>query len=149
MTPPRSDHFNGKTFFQAHHSHSVRRWDFWRWRFTAKPRPWPPHVALAPQSPPPAPRDAEIVATWIGHATFLFQSIRGNILTDPVFSDRASPVTWAGPRRATPPGLTLDALPRIDAVLLSHDHYDHCDVGSLRTLAAKHDPVFIAPLRGL
>lgn len=147
MTPPRSDHFNGKTFFQSHHDHAVRRLDFWRWRLTAKPRPWPAHVALAAQPPPPAPRVGEIVATWIGHATFLLQTPHGNLLTDPHFSERASPFAWAGPRRAHPPAVALDALPRIDAVLLSHDHYDHCDLGSLRALATQHDPVFVAPLR--
>lgn len=147
MTPPRSDHFNGKTFFQRQHPHAVRPLDFWRWRLTAKPRRWPTRVVLDPQAPPPAPRGDEIVATWIGHATFLLQTARANFLTDPVFSDRVSPVRWAGPRRAHPPGLALDALPRIDAVLLSHDHYDHCDAASLRHLAARHDPVFIAPLR--
>ena len=100
-----------------------------------------------PQRPPLQPRGDEIVATWIGHASFLIQSTRGNFLIDPVFGERASPVTWAGPRRAMPPGLTLDALPRIDAVLVSHDHYDHCDVATLRTLAHRHDAVFVAPLR--
>jgi L-ascorbate metabolism protein UlaG (beta-lactamase superfamily) len=147
MTPLRSDHFNGKTFFQAHHNDAVRRRDFWRWRLTAKPRPWPAQVALASQAPPPAPHGSEVVVTWIGHATFLLQTAQGNFLTDPVFSERASPLTWLGPRRAHAPGLAFDALPKIDAVLLSHDHYDHCDMASLRALAARHDPVFITPLR--
>jgi L-ascorbate metabolism protein UlaG (beta-lactamase superfamily) len=147
MTPPLSDHFNGKTFFQSHHNHAVRRADFWRWKLKAKPTPWPTHVPFVPQAPPPRPRGGEVVATWIGHASFLLQSTRGNFLLDPVFSERASPVRWAGPRRAQPPGLALDALPPIDAVLLSHDHYDHCDVPTLRALARRHDAEFIAPLR--
>lgn len=148
MSLPRSDHFNGKTFFQAHHHHALRRLNFWRWQFTSNFQPWPKHVAIAPQPPPPRPRAGEGVVTWIGHATFLIQTPHANFLTDPVFSERASPVTWAGPRRVHPPGVTLDALPRIDAVLLSHDHYDHCDVASLRALAAKFpDAHFIAPLR--
>jgi L-ascorbate metabolism protein UlaG (beta-lactamase superfamily) len=147
MTLPRSDHFNGKTFFQSHHDHAIRRRDFWRWRFTAKPKPWPARVELAPQPPPPTPRGDEIVATWIGHASFLLQTARGNVLIDPVFSERASPVTWAGPRRAHPPGVALADLPPIAAVLLSHDHYDHCDLASLRALAAAHAPLFVAPLR--
>ncbi|HUR58658.1 MAG TPA: MBL fold metallo-hydrolase, partial [Opitutaceae bacterium] len=147
MTPPPSDHFNGKTFFQPHHNHAARRLDFWRWRLSTRPKPWAAQAPAVPLPPPPRPRAEEIVATWIGQASFLVQTTRGNFLFDPVFSDRASPVQWAGPRRARPPGIALDALPRIDAVLLSHDHYDHCDVTSLRTLARRHDAEFIAPLR--
>jgi L-ascorbate metabolism protein UlaG (beta-lactamase superfamily) len=148
MTPPASDHFNGKTFFQAHHGHAARRLDLLKWRLSGGMARWPQRVDIAAQPPPPQPRGHEIVATWIGHATFLLQTAQGNFLTDPVFSERASPVSWAGPRRVHPPGVALDALPRIDAVLLSHDHYDHCDLRSLRALAARHEAaVFIAPLR--
>lgn len=147
MTPPRSDHFNGKTFFQAHNDHSGRLRDLLRWRFTKKSTPWPSQVVVAPQPPPPTPAGDEVVVTWIGHASFLLQSASLNLLLDPVFSDRVSPVSWAGPRRAHPPGMTLDALPAIHAVFLSHDHYDHFDLPTLRNVAAKHDPVFITPLR--
>jgi L-ascorbate metabolism protein UlaG (beta-lactamase superfamily) len=147
MTLPLSDHFNGKTFFQSHHEHAVRRRDFWRWRLTAKPKPWPEQIALPVQVPAPIARGDVVVVTWIGHATFLLQTEDVRILIDPVFSERASPVTWAGPRRVHPPGIAFSALPRIDIVLLSHDHYDHCDIGSLRALATTHAPVFIAPLR--
>ncbi len=148
MTPKPSDHFNGKTFFQSHHDHAVRRRDFWRWRLTAKPKRWPPLVTLpAPPAPLPQPSADEVVATWIGHASFLLQTAKTNYLIDPVFSDRASPVRWAGPRRAHPPGIALAALPPVNVVLLSHDHYDHCDVASLSAVAARHDPLFVAPLR--
>jgi L-ascorbate metabolism protein UlaG (beta-lactamase superfamily) len=146
MTPARSDHFNGKTFFQSHHG-VLRLRDFWKWRLTHQPKPWPSRVTYPLRPVPPQPQADEIIATWIGHATFLLQSAHGNVLIDPVFSDRASPVTWAGPRRVHPPGVAFDALPRIDAVLLSHDHYDHCDVVSLRAIARRHDAVFISPLR--
>ena len=118
-----------------------------RWWLTSRGTPWPKQVELAPQPPPPGPRGEEIVATWIGHATFLLQTTRGNFLTDPMFSPRASPVAWAGPQRVHPPGIAFEALPPIDAVLLSHDHYDHCDTDSLRRLARAHAPVFVAPLR--
>ena len=146
MTPPPSDHFNGKTFFSR--AHVNRTWlDVLRWRLTSRGAKWPAQVPLTPRTPPPAPRANEFVATWLGHATWLVQTTRGNFLFDPVFSERASPVQWAGPRRVHPPGVAFDDLPRIDAVLLSHDHYDHCDVPSLRRLATAHAPVFIAPLR--
>ncbi|MDO9073603.1 MAG: MBL fold metallo-hydrolase [Rubrivivax sp.] len=87
-------------------------------------------------------------ATWIGHATVLVQMGGLNVLTDPIFSERASPLSWTGPLRAQPPGLALAELPRIDAVLVSHDHYDHCDLPSLKALAAQPGgpPLFLVPL---
>src|SRR5438067_5843718 len=129
MTPALSDHFNGKTFFQDHHA-TTRLRAFWRWRLTRRATPWPAAIEIPPQPPAPVPRGNEVVATWIGHATFLLQSTRGNLLIDPIFSERTSPLRWAGPRRVHPPGIALDALPRIDAVLVSHDHYDHFDAAS-------------------
>lgn len=147
MTLPPSEHFNGKTFFLPAGEKAGRLRDFLRWRLSHRGASWPEHVPLAPQAPPPTPRGDEVVATWIGHATFLLRTTRGNFLTDPVFSERASPVSWAGPRRVHAPGVPFDALPRIHTVLLSHDHYDHCDVATLRRLVATHDPLFIAPLR--
>lgn len=146
MTPAASDHFNGKTFFQPHHS-AFRLLDFWRWRLTARPKRWPRSVNIRATRPPAAPRQGELSATWIGHASFLLRTSTATLLVDPVFSERASPVTWAGPRRVHPPGIAFDALPQIDVVLLSHDHYDHCDAASLRALATKHQPHFVAPLR--
>lgn len=74
--------------------------------------------------------------TFIGQASFLLTTAFGTILTDPVFSDRVSPLSFLGPKRVRPPGLGLDALPPIDAILLSHNHYDHMDVPSLRRLRA-------------
>lgn len=86
--------------------------------------------------------------TWVGHATFLLQLSGLNILTDPVFSERASPFAFAGPKRWTPPGLTLDELPTIDLVVISHDHYDHLDEASVQALAgqAGGPPRFFVPL---
>ena len=149
MTPPLSDHFNGKTFFQPHHAIAGGLRELWRWKLSAKPKPWPRQIALdpRPKSHPTTPRASGVAATWIGHSSFLLQAPSLNVLFDPVFSERVSPVAWAGPRRVHPPGVALGDLPRIDAVLLSHDHYDHCDLPSLRALAARHDPLFIAPLR--
>ncbi len=142
-----SDHFNGKTFFQSHHEGAARYRDLLRWKLKARPKPWPATVSVPMPPPLREPHGSECAITWIGHATFLIQTPHGNILTDPVFSPRVSPVRWVGPRRVHPPGVPFDALPRVDAVLLSHDHYDHCDTATLRRVAAAHDPVFIAPLR--
>ena len=90
----------------------------------------------------------EPAITWIGHATMLVQMGGLNILTDPVFSSRASPVQFAGPKRYQPPGIALNDLPRIDVVLLSHNHYDHLDTASVEALNAQAGgaPLFIVPL---
>ena len=86
--------------------------------------------------------------TWIGHATVLAQLGAINLLTDPIFSDRASPFSFAGPKREQPPGIALTELPHIDAVVVSHNHYDHLDLPSCRTLArqAGGSPLFFVPL---
>jgi len=81
--------------------------------------------------------------TWIGHASFLVRMDGVTFLTDPIFSERASPVAFAGPPRLVPPGVPLDALPKVDFVLISHDHYDHLDLPSVRALAEKGIPFFV------
>jgi len=83
--------------------------------------------------------------TWIGHATFLVRMDGVTFLTDPIFSERASPVSFAGPSRLMPPGVPLDALPPVDFVTLSHDHYDHTDLPSIEALA-KRGTRFVAGL---
>lgn len=83
----------------------------------------------------------EIRATWVGHATFLLEIGGLNLLTDPHWSDRASPVSWAGPKRLAPPGIAIEDLPRVDAVLLSHDHFDHLDQDTVRVLARRYGEV--------
>ena len=87
--------------------------------------------------------------TWIGHATFLIQFAGLNILTDPQFSHRASPVTWAGPERVIPPAIKIEDLPEIDAVIISHDHYDSLDTATIQNLSIhnqKREIKFIVPL---
>jgi len=84
--------------------------------------------------------------TWIGHATLLFQLDGVNLLTDPQWSERASPVSFAGPRRVMPPGLRFEDLPPIHVVVISHDHFDHLDLPTVKHLAAVHHPRFYVPL---
>ena len=84
--------------------------------------------------------------TWIGHATLLVQVDGLTILTDPQWSDRAGPTSWIGPRRLSPPGLPFESLPHVDVVVISHDHFDHLDLPTVRRLAATHDPLFLVPL---
>jgi L-ascorbate metabolism protein UlaG (beta-lactamase superfamily) len=84
--------------------------------------------------------------TFIGHATFLMQTEAGNVLTDPMVLERAGPWNVFSPRRVRPPAIALDALPPISIVLLSHNHYDHCDMRTLRVLARRFDPIVVTPL---
>lgn len=84
--------------------------------------------------------------TFINHATFLVQFPKLNILTDPVWYNRASPIKWLGPKRVRKPGVTLDSLPKIDLVLLSHNHYDHLDKLTLKALNQRFSPLVLVPL---
>jgi N-acyl-phosphatidylethanolamine-hydrolysing phospholipase D len=115
-------------------------------RLGVRPRGTPPRPLTAAQ-PTAGALPGECRLTWIGHSSFLLQVGGLNVLTDPVFSERVSPVRFAGPRRLSPPGLAPDALPPIDVVLQSHDHYDHLDSETVRFLARRSaSTVWCAPL---
>ena len=109
---------------------------------------WPARGAgVAAAAPPPRAVQGDTMrVTWIGHATALVQVAGMNLLTDPVWSPAAGPLGQLGPRRFVPAGLPIDALPRIDAVLVSHNHYDHLDVPTLRRLHARDAPRIYTPL---
>ncbi len=95
----------------------------------------------------PRAGDSDLTATWIGHSSVLLQLGAINAIADPVFSGRASPVQWAGPRRVMEPGLPIDALPPIDLILLSHNHYDHLDRPAVNRIARAHpDARWVVPL---
>ena len=107
--------------------------------------PWPPRVEQ-PARQPPALDGAAATITFIGHATFLIQTQAGNLLTDPMYSQRAGPLNLFGPRRVRQPAVRFDDLPPISTVLLSHNHYDHCDLRTLRMIAERFDPIVVTPL---
>jgi L-ascorbate metabolism protein UlaG (beta-lactamase superfamily) len=94
----------------------------------------------------PAQDPTSIVLTFIGHATFLIQTSAGNLLTDPVWAERAGPWGVVGPRRVRAPAIALKDVPPISVILLSHNHYDHCDFKTLSTLAQRFEPIVITPL---
>jgi len=141
---PPTDHFDGTRFFNPGGTPPSSFGDFLRWQTGGGRAAWPASVPVTPSRP--APRVDDLTVTLVGHATLLIQTAGMNLLTDPVWSDRASPVSFAGPRRVTAPGVAFEDLPRIDAILLTHSHYDHLDLPSLRRLKAAHDPVVITPL---
>ena len=124
--------------------------DVLRWKFLGGGVvKWPEHPApdAVPPTLPASLEPGAFAATFVGHSTFLLQFAGGlNVLTDPVWSERASPVAFAGPRRARPPALDLDTLPPIGVVLVSHGHYDHLDLATLRRLDARFSPLFVTGL---
>ena len=149
---PVSDHFDGTRFFSPGQSQDKGKSqdkglaELARWQLGGSREDWPasfpsPH----PPDRPPARVDGLRVA-HIGHASLLIQVAGLNLLVDPVYAERASPVGFAGPRRVNPPGIAFDDLPAIDAVLLTHNHYDHFDGPTLARLWARDQPRIVAPL---
>ena len=122
----------------------------WRWQAARQGLPKRPEQPIPTQAADLAFIRANTApaVTWIGHATVLAQLGGLNLLTDPIFSERASPLSFAGPKREQPPGVALAELPHIDAVLVSHNHYDHLDLASARALARQPggSPLFVVPL---
>ncbi len=144
--PPFPTHFDGTRFFNPDAPQARGFLDVLRWKLTSRPEQCPRFVADVEPSVPPACVDGnELRVTMVNHSTLLLQQCGANILTDPIWSERASPSTFAGPRRHRAPGVRWEDLPRIDIVLLSHNHYDHLDLPTLRPLADRGQSQFIVP----
>jgi L-ascorbate metabolism protein UlaG (beta-lactamase superfamily) len=142
-----SDHFDGERFFDPVAPFDKSWHDLWRYYLEREPGAWTRDLSRPPGARPPAGvADGGLHVVYVGHATTLIQVDGQNILTDPIWSERASPVSFAGPRRYTPPGIAFEDLPRIHVVLISHDHYDHLDLPTLQRLRAEFDPVFVVGL---
>lgn len=136
---PRSDHYDGERFHNLEPKAHKSLGDVLKWRFS-RPQQMQWVAQPGPQMPPEIVsrvHGAELRVTYINHATLLIQQHGLNILTDPLWSKRASPFEFIGPQRYHPPGLSLDQLPPIDLILVSHNHYDHLDLFSLRQLAER------------
>ena len=140
----KSDHFDGLKFFNPTGANGQP--------ITALPKllrtpqaKWPARVEVTPRSVPPFAGDSAVV-TFIGHSTWLIQTAAGNVLTDPMYSRRAGPFNLLGPRRVRDAGVRFDDLPPVSVVLLSHNHYDHCDLPTLRRLAQRFNPVVVTPI---
>ena len=144
---PVSDHFDGKQFFNPGERFDKDWKDLWRYYRERKPGEWTRDLDVPTGArPPDRVNDGSMRVTFVGHATTLIQVDGLNILTDPIWEGRASPVSFAGPRRYTPAGIAFDDLPKIDVVLISHDHYDHLDLPTLKHLRDQFDPVFVVGL---
>ena len=146
---PQSGHFDGAHFFNpgfARHEGGNPRSFFNRWATGDGRAQWPDRVDVSPTIPARRVLGSEMRVTWIGHASVLVQTQGLNILTDPIWSDRASPFSFVGPRRVRAPGVRFDDLPKIDLVLISHNHYDQMDLPTLKRLWQRDRPTIVTSL---
>lgn len=153
---PVGSHFDGERFFNPDGEDTNRppagrsRGGFiMRYLLGMDDRPeWPEHVAVTPARPRalPALKAGEMRVTWVGHATVLVETPGFNLLTDPIWSDYASPFPGLGPRRVAAPGIRFDDLPHIDLIVVSHNHYDHMDVPTLRRVWTRDKPMVVTSL---
>lgn len=145
---PVSDHFDGERFFNPGGRSPKGLWQVARLYTGETWATWPP-VAPSPVGPDRPPEQVvgkRARLTLIGHASWLIQAGGRNLLIDPVWADRASPFSFAGPRRANAPGIAFDDLPPIHAVIVTHNHYDHMDVMTLGRVWQRHRPMIVTPL---
>ena len=138
---PLSDHYDGERFFNPHAPADRSIGEVIAWQRTREKTLWPAAVPLATYPAPPAsvPR-GRVAVTHIGHATFLLRTADAVILTDPVFTSHAGPFGRLGPARVRQPGLPVSALPPLDLVVVTHNHYDHLQPSSLGAVASRCVP---------
>jgi N-acyl-phosphatidylethanolamine-hydrolysing phospholipase D len=151
--PGRPPHHRARGFanvnpaFAAPSFWTVQQFRFARiWRAIAGDRSVPVFARVDNDGAALRADSADARITWIGHATMLVQIDGVNVLTDPIWSERASPISFAGPRRLNAPGVRFEDLPPIHAVVVSHGHYDHLDRATVERLARTHRPLFLVPL---
>jgi L-ascorbate metabolism protein UlaG (beta-lactamase superfamily) len=141
-----SDHFDGKAFRNPEGVKAKGGLGVFKWMLSRKRGPWKESVSIEYGKRPLTHFKDGIRVTFVNHSTFLIQVDGVNILTDPVWSKRVSPYSWIGPKRMRPPGIRFEDLPRIHLVLLSHNHYDHLDLQTMRMVFGGHHPRIITPL---
>ena len=143
---PLSDHFDGRRFINPQNVKAKGGLDVVKWMMNRNRGPWKEDLAENYGRHPLAHFKDGIRITFVNHATFLVQVDGLNILTDPVWSSRVSPFRWIGPKRMRLPGIRFEDLPRIHTVILTHNHYDHLDLQTMRLVFGAHHPTIIAPL---
>jgi L-ascorbate metabolism protein UlaG (beta-lactamase superfamily) len=143
----KSDHFDGSRFRNPWTVVDKGFLDVLKWKWTSQAKAWSGWKDLEIRDwENRDPERGEFFVSFVNHATHLIQFPGLNVLTDPIYSKRASPVSWAGPKRIHDPGIAFDKLPRIDVVLISHNHYDHMDEETVERLASTFNPLFITPV---
>ncbi len=146
-TGEKSAHFNGKQFINQSGKQAKGFGDLIKWMRQREKKPWTKNMDIEYAPAPEAnPNPDTVKITFVNHSTFLIQYKGVNIITDPIWSKRTSPFQWAGPERMRPPGIRFEDLPKIDLVIISHNHYDHLDANTMKDLLKVHNPKVIAPL---
>ncbi|HEY9486795.1 MAG TPA: MBL fold metallo-hydrolase [Chryseosolibacter sp.] len=143
---PVSDHFDGSRFINPGSVKAKSGCEVLKWMINRKQGPWKEDLANHYGKHPLGHFKGGVRITFVNHSTFLIQVDGVNILTDPVWSKRVSPFEWIGPKRMKRPGIRFGDLPRIHLVLLTHNHYDHLDIKTLRMIFGAHHPRFVTPL---
>ncbi len=141
-----SDHFNGRKFINPGGIKPKGFKEVFRWMMNRRPGLWAEIEEKARTVPEKRITDKLVRITFVNHSTFLIQAYGVNIITDPIWGRRASPFSWMGPKRKRPPGVALEELPPVDIILLSHNHYDHLDIKTLKYIKAKFNPLVITAL---
>lgn len=144
----KSDHFDGDRFFNPGGVPPRGLWEVFKWKaFGDGAQKWPKNVEnTAKPQLNLKPASNEVVVTFVNHAMVLLQFEGLNILTDPHLSERASPVSWAGPKRVRKPGVSFEEIPKIDVIAVSHNHYDHLDIPTLQKISQRDQPKIFIPL---
>ena len=146
-TGERTEHYNGSQFYNPEPMRETSFMGFLKWQFTREQAKWPDELPTRqPGKPVARVTGDELVITMVGHATVLIQTAGLNILTDPIWSERASPLSVFGPVRRKPPGIAYADLPKIDVIVISHNHFDHMDLPTLKVLWERDQPKIIVPL---
>lgn len=142
----KTDHFDGKKFLNPGNAQAKGLTDVFQWMMQRKQGPWTEKKESAFGEKPEAMITDGMKITFVNHSTFLIQVEGVNIITDPIWSERTSPFSFAGPKRMKQPGIRFEDLPKIDYIILSHNHYDHLDINTVKDLNRIHKPKIITPL---
>jgi L-ascorbate metabolism protein UlaG (beta-lactamase superfamily) len=143
----KSDHFDGFRFFNPWDPQKPSLIKAIRWKMTSKGKQWPNERQQQLSDSPPQRVEGNLLrVSFVGHSTMLIQTQGLNIITDPIWSNRASPFKWVGPSRYNDPGTTFEKLPPIDIILISHNHYDHLDIPTIKKIWRRDRPRIFAPL---